>query len=255
MTTQGGKKIIDLSKWAGVTYDGKSLDDYFSEEKEKEKDKEIIENIKTETKHRKKIRAKARYDNYTRGASKMTNLPQNQVNKEYLEKFLDRAKGLKQQVVLLLISGGEWYADKMIEVLESKKKYSKQQIWNVLSDIMRCEFSNYIKRRKVVIEGNKQYEYRCTDEGCNLTPKEAHELAATKKKKTKSILKPAKKKQKPLFTQKEANDLAAKTRLEPEKQSIDEDQITPSMLESLAKQTLNIVVSGGIEITFHLKLR
>lgn len=222
-----------MEHYKGITFKGHPLEEYIKNKNENELRREIIFDIESQKNKRRFFHRNVKYKEKKGRAERMTKLPQSQINKEYLQKFLEQANGLKNQIVCLLVSGDRYTAEAIIEKLGKFRRYSKQQVWSIMSAIMRSDLADYIKRKKVDYGGIKQFEYWCNEEGCSLTPNEAYELSQQKKGRAKKQDPTDSKIQKTQTKKKEVN--------------------LPTAAQILG-QTLNIVVSGNVDITFKLKV-
>jgi len=137
------------------------------------------------------IHCKPKYPSQKERNSMTRELTQSEINSQYLHENLDRCKTQKEFVICLLLSGGT-YTNKLL-FKEFKDRYATK-IWPLKSPasvttiatmMVRLEttaLSQYILQKKSIpLDNDKRMTmvktYTMTEEGLNLKPKEAFELA------------------------------------------------------------------------------
>jgi hypothetical protein len=269
METQEEKK-----NWEGIMVGGKPLDDYFKSQKSNEVAAEVSSEFSGQNRKKKRIYVRPKYQDKKEEAGKMKTINQSQVNKEYLQRFLEQSKTLKEQLVCFLIAGEEFTAVDVQPRLIGK--FSKQQIWNALTSLMASHFAQFVERKKVTVEGNKMFRYWSTKEGTELTPNEAHahcKASAAKTPMKKGIKQAVKKKKrgkrisagnaKHLQKKGDIHELVGKMTEELQKALDRDTEVLYKEIISLNEklneikygegQTLNVVVGGSVDINFGFK--
>jgi len=243
----------DKKNWEGIMVDGKSLEDYFKQEYEQEAATATEEEFKKQKQKKKLIYKKPKYTSSTpeRRAGKMTILDQAQINREYLEKHIDNTDSLKGAIICHLIGGKVFTVNDILPQL--RRHHDKKQIQNCMAKMVKTAFGAFIETQKVVADGSSLHQYRCTEEGTKLKLNQAIKYSRD----LPSYQQPSDPEAQGVPDWAKIVKKILKDELEEFRKQISHlyECLHDLELKPSDAETINIVVSGSLDINFGLKLK